>query len=335
MKNRMNALKAIKGIFSPRQSMPIWDNYLVTPTHIERAGGIKKSPFIAAVKLFTPTTINQSVVLKEVESDAYLVDSNYACFGGVKTTYVSAEEYPDTFTGLVNDMSTITLRDYQWSRIVRISEAVAIDETRFTLSCVLLDSKGSAVGTDGHMLSFNDNVGSGTLSGDLLIPAQIIRALRKAVVHSIQRIGEEHGVLSGTLYGIPFEVTYRYESAKYPEWKAVLPKKSGHRLEVPVKPLSAALKQVIKRGTDKKPVVKIYFTDNGLHLEHKDPESSFDTVLPFNGSTYMGPPIAFNACYLLTAIDGSEKVTLDIHGELAPLLVHAEECTSIVMPIRY
>ncbi len=334
-KNRVNALKVIKSIFSPRQVMPVWENYLVTPTHIERSGQVKKSPFTAQVMLFSPTAINRPILLKEVDSDAYTVDATHASYGGVKCTYIDANEYPDTFPGLITEISSISITSDQWARISKIAEAISNDDTRYNLQCLLISKDCEVVATDGHAMSFTTIAPIGKLSADLLIPGQIVKALKKASVTCIQRIGEEHGMIQGELYGIRFEVVYRYESMPYPDWKQVLPKKSGHRTSLQPAPLISALQQVEKNSTDKRPSVKLSFSDAGMKIEHKDASGSFDALLPIIDNPYAGKPIELQTKYLLMALKDSKGIDLEIHGEFSPFFVHGDLCTSLVMPLRY
>lgn len=221
--------------------------------------------------------------------------------------------------------------------IARTGYSMSDDDTRPHLSALLLEAgTARAVSTDGHRLSVADGASAGDVE-TVLIPARGVAEVKRCLdAASGAEVG--FGVSGGCAFFRAGDVVLSVKLAdeSFPPYAKVIPaanRKHG-RLIAPRDALAAALRRIVLVAS--RDGVRLEIRDGLLRVVGESPDAG-------EGSEeldvdYAGPELTIgcNARYLLDAIGclADDDVTIEVSGELDPLVIKAADYTGVVMPMR-
>lgn len=220
--------------------------------------------------------------------------------------------------------------------IARTGYSVSPDESRPHLAALLLEGEGGtlrAVSTDGHRLSKAEAPGPDLPS--CMVPARgVTEVARLASSGGPLRVGADRGVLFVEAGDVILSVKLGVE--QYPPYEKVIPKKASRRLVIARGALVDALRRVVLVASRDSHGVRLTLGDGSLRVDAESQDrgdGSEDLEVDYAG----GPlTIGANARYLLdvlTALD-EDEVTLELGGDLDPMVVKAPGFVGVVMPMR-
>jgi DNA polymerase-3 subunit beta len=259
-----------------------------------------------------------------------------------KVPCLPAEEYPALprvdeadFVSLDSD----TLEDM----IHKTTFATSSDETRYTLSGVLLVSDGNSttmVATDGHRLAHIKRPLTLGRALRMIVPRKALEEVgRFALDSEAQEIElaalENHLVFQK---GRSVLVT-RLIEGQFPDYEGVIPKQFTRRVTVEHERLLRALRRVSLLSNEKTKPVKIEFERDSLTLRSNTPEMG--EAVEQIPAAYDGEAMVmgFNARYLLDALAvmADEQIALELNDPLSPGVVRPladDQYFYVIMPMR-
>lgn len=229
--------------------------------------------------------------------------------------------------------------------IQRTSFAVSSDETRLNLSGIFVErpEKGRLrmVATDGHRLSMITRTVEGAPAGSgVIIPRKGVMELSKVIENGEDPVAItlQGGVAHAARGSV--ELAMRLVEGEFPDYKQVIPQKSGRRMTVGVGPLLAALRRVSIVSSERTRGIKLQLDPGRLEVSSINPdigEATDEVAVDYDGEP-LG--IGFNAKYfidMLSVLPESERVEIGFNDEVSPGLIHCEgdaDYVYVVMPMR-
>jgi len=232
----------------------------------------------------------------------------------------------------------------------RVTPFATGDETRYTLSGILLEKRGDdgattlrMVATDGHRLAVADGEVPG-IAGliaekKVLVPRkglQEIRKLAEAGPGSLTLSASEKFLFAGKG---DTEVWVRLLDADFPDYQQVIPKENTLHASVPKESFLGVLKRVSVMAPEKVNSIRLSFSGKQLEVSTTSPDlgEARDLLLV----EYDGNPIkiGFNGRYLQDAINGIsvDQVGFEMKDEVSQVILRAKDDPSylaIIMPMR-
>jgi len=210
-------------------------------------------------------------------------------------------------------------------------------EKGFKLSLVCFDAKnGNVVSTDGHRLHMLSGM---KLEKDMLMSmdfAKVLISLKQKEDLAIETDGRSIKVkMGGTL------VIGRCAPMKFPDYLAVIPKKSKHNMSVTREALEAPLKQSRILENETYRGIKVKF-NGGIDIELSNPDVGQYQKLevPITAGGIKGDPVemGINPRYILDALATSPKSTdtfnVGVTDNASPVTFKHGNFTGLVMPMR-
>lgn len=230
------------------------------------------------------------------------------------------------------------------SVVKKVSKSVSRDETRATLTGILVVVEGSSlrmVSTDSYRLAISEVMMEGELESGLnvVIPGRALDEItRLAADGEEMRIGlTENQVVFE--FGQTVFVTRRIEG-NFPNYKQIIPKESSTSIEVSGEELIAAVKRVSLMALHNSPIkLQVSIEDQTLSLSAMTQdvgEASEDVMVKAEGSD---SGIAFNHSFLMDGLSsaGTETVRIEIKDHEKPGLIRSAEEDGfryVLMPVR-
>ena len=259
-----------------------------------------------------------------------------------KVPCLPAEEYPAL--PHIDDVDASALDSKVLEEMIRkIAFATSHDETRYTLSGVLLicdESETTMVATDGHRLAYIKRPVSMGQTARVIVP-------RKAL-DEVSRFAADSDASTTDLALLESHLVFRRGQAvlvtrliegQFPDYDGVVPKEFTRRATVDHERLLRALRRVSLLANEKTKPVKIEFERDGLTLRSNTPEMG--EAVEHIPSEYDGDAMVmgFNARYLLEALAviDDEQVTLELNDPLSPGLLRPLSDSQhfyVIMPMR-
>ena len=355
----VRGLQKIQGIVERRNTLPILSHFLLAA----QADGvvIHATDLELGYKGHLDATVNKPGtitlparktydILRELSAGAE-VNLALANHGWVRITAGSAsfrvpclpaEEYPslpriedgDFFSldgGIVEEMIRKTIF------------ATSHDETRYTLSGVLMVSDGSTltmVATDGHRLAYTSNAVPVGKSFRFIVPRKALEEVNRFAADSDERdialaVLENHLVFRK---GQSVLIT-RLIEGQFPDYEGVIPKEFSRRVTVDHERLLRALRRVSLLSNEKTKPVKIDFESNSMTLRSNTPEMGEAMEQIPAEYTSESMVMGFNARYMLEALAviTSEHINLELNDPLSPGVLRPADQSQffyVIMPMR-
>jgi DNA polymerase III subunit beta len=213
--------------------------------------------------------------------------------------------------------------------------AASTDETRKAMCGVFFElCKNIVVATDGHVLHALEVQSDDR--GDFLVPrkaiefVEIVRKATKTPEVSVA-FHENHAVFRIAM----FQISARLESAKFPTWEEVVPKKSKHELRVSKTDLLEALDRVAAAIGDRARGVVLHRVGDRLEIYGENPRAGeLKTDIAASGWTDKAV-IEVNLGYLYNAVrfSPSDRLRIGVTDDASPVKIHEGPYCALVMPI--
>jgi DNA polymerase-3 subunit beta len=281
----------------------------------------------------------------EASSDAYL---NIRCARAqFNLAGNSAEEYPTLPSAAPG--KTVTVQAVVLSQMIeRTMYAASADETRYNLNGVFIEhlpdtGKLRMVATDGHRLAYVDRELGSPLEGldsGVIIPRKGLSELKKLVDEEDAdeiEIGFEGN--NGLVRKQGVTLVMRLIEGEFPNYRQVIPQKTGRHLVLNVDTLSQALRRVALLSSERSRAVKLEMSTGLLKLSSNNPdlgEASEEIDVDYTGDEI---GIAFNARYLMDCLSAcdAKEVRLSFQDQLSPAQIvptSDDDSLAVVMPMR-
>ena len=213
--------------------------------------------------------------------------------------------------------------------------AAAIEENRKAMNAVFFQlCKNAVVTTNGHVLHAIKIDSSDR--GDFLVPRkaiELVEIIRKATKTPEVAVAfhENHAVFRVAT----FDVSARLETAKFPAWEEIVPKKSKHELRVSKTDLLEALDRVAAAIGDRSRGVVLHRTGERLEIHGENPNAGeLKTEIAASGWADKAV-IEVNLGYLHNAarFAPSDELRIGLTDDASPLKIHEGPYLAVVMPI--
>ena len=194
--------------------------------------------------------------------------------------------------------------------------------------------KNAVVTTNGHVLHAIKIDSSDR--GDFLVPRkaiELVEIIRKATKTPEVAVAfhENHAVFRVAT----FDVSARLETAKFPAWEEIVPKKSKHELRVSKTDLLEALDRVAAAIGDRSRGVVLHRTGERLEIHGENPNAGeLKTEIAASGWADKAV-IEVNLGYLHNAarFAPSDQLRIGLTDDASPLKIHEGPYLAVVMPI--
>lgn len=236
--------------------------------------------------------------------------------------------------------------------IKAVSYAQSMDESRYQLNGVLFnfsEDKVALVATDGRRLAICERKLSATAGNPMqfLLPAKTVSELqkqlgnsgkirfapgKKQVVFEISAPGENSGLVGD------IRVISKIVEDKYPQYKSVIPKDSGNRIEIDREDFLVAVLQVAKVTTEKNSSIVLSISANTVEITASSVE--YGECSDRLAVRYEGPEarISFNPQFIADPLKAivQDSVVFEFKDDLSPgvLKTKDESFLCVVMPQR-
>jgi len=213
--------------------------------------------------------------------------------------------------------------------------AASTDEARKAMCGVFFQlCKNAVVTTNGHVLHAIKIDSSDR--GDFLVPRkaiELVEIIRKATKTPEVAVAlhENHAVFRVAT----FDVSARLETAKFPAWEQIVPKKSKHELRVSKTDLLEALDRVAAAIGDRSRGVVLHRTGERLEIHGENPNAGeLKTEIAASGWADKAV-IEVNLGYLHNAarFAPSDELRIGLTDDASPLKIHEGPYLAVVMPI--
>jgi DNA polymerase-3 subunit beta len=356
-------LARVQGIIERRSTFPMLSHVLfsahgeglritATDTEVayigELASNVQKTGDLAvdAVNLFQIVRAlpEPTVRLAAVPGNRLDVSSGRAQF---RLPIAAASEFPAM--AAFDARATLKIKEGALRRLVeQTSFAVAAEDHRFGLNGAHLEDRSRdgktilrVVSTDGHRLAASEAEVEGAIAlpPRMLVPRKALGVLRKLLEGDDEIVELAFGDAAVKLARPGQTFWFRMLDGEFPDYEAVVPKESKHRVMIGREELSATLKRVAILVQDRARAVKFAFNDGELEISvHNVDRGEITETLPIELD---GQPFAagFNVRYLqdvLASLSGS-AVKIEMAHALAPALLRdpeRDEAMFVVMPMR-
>lgn len=236
----------------------------------------------------------------------------------------------------------VKIKEVEFKRMVgAISYAVSVDDSRKTLTGLLLSARDSSitlVATDGKRLAMQEKTPESITGGDgdSIIPlkaaSEVRRLLEGDAVMSVE-IGEKQCRFNAA----NFELTTKLIEGNYPNYRQVVPPSFARTIEVPTAVFLAKIETVSLVLSDSTSFIILKFEDNQLKLQASSAEvgEGSDVVeVAYDGEPF---EVSFNPVFLADPLRNcdADSVRMKLNDPLNPVAIEGGEgFLYVIMPIR-
>jgi len=285
-------------------------------------------------------SLPEAAVTIETDGDTTHVSCQQSVFTVKTLKAADFPKFPEVETDRTLSLPASTLL----SVVRRVSKAVSRDETRATLTGVLLVVEGPSlrmVATDSYRLAVSEVVleEAAGESIEVIIPGKALE--------EVSRLGSDEknikiGISENQVvfeFGTTVFVTRKIEGS-YPNYKQIIPKEKGTTVEIEGADLLAAVKRVSLMALHNTPLkLVVNAEDQTLSLSATTADvgdASEDLMVKTDGPDV---EIAFNHAFLMDGLNSadSDTLSLEIESALKPGLLRStsdEGFIYVLMPVR-
>ena len=285
-------------------------------------------------------SLPEAAVTLETDGETAHIRCQHASFT-IKT--LNAKDFPK-FPEVVADKTVSLTANVMTSAVKRVSRSVSRDETRATLTGVLVMVDGPSlkmVSTDSYRLAMSEVVleAGGAESIEVVVPGKALDEVTRLASDSQPiTVGlSENQILFE--FGQTTFVTRRIEG-NFPDYKQIIPKDSSTTVDISGEELSAAVKRVSLMALHNSPIkITINVADQTLSLSAATQDvgdASEDLMVKAEGNDV---GIAFNHSFLMDGLSSanSETIRIEIKDAEKPGLIKSVEDEGflyVLMPVR-
>ena len=224
---------------------------------------------------------------------------------------------------------------------------VSGDESRYHLTGVFLEQLSSSfrfVATDGHRMSFLDiktDIKKEKIKDSIIIPKKALQELKKMLSQGGDQDIVDFFIEKPSLL-VQFknqELNTRLIEGKYPDYKQLIPKQEGKKIQVEKELFLSALKRISVLTSARFKGINFSFKKNKMALYFSHPESgeAFEELdCQYSGEELK---VRFNSQYILDILHSirEDKVEISLLDNRSPGLIRPEgksSYTCLVMPMK-
>ncbi len=363
----LKGLQKVQGIVDTKGAMPILSNILIKT----RSDGIDifatdldigiKGSYEAKIVSEGSVTVSgrklHEIVRELPDEEIYLKSDsenswiNLSCKKSTfKIACLSPEEYP-AFPAYKEEKDLVIEIDLLKEMLKKTNFAISMDETRYTLNGILLESEGediSMVGTDGHRLAFIKKTSGFEKKEkvEIIIPKKAQAELLKILDSGDSDQKDEKKTISISVeknhaafkMGKIILVT-RLIDGRFPNYRQVIPNDNNNNVVIDCKLFLHALRRVAILADEKSRMVKFGVQKNLMILVSDN--SELGEAKEEIDVEYQGTPITIglNAKYVMDILNviNSEKINFKLKDSESSCLItpaENENYRCIVMPMR-
>ena len=363
----LKGLQKVQGIVDTKGAMPILSNILIKT----RSDGIDifatdldigiKGSYEAKIVSEGSVTVSgrklHEIVRELPDEEIYLKSDsenswiNLSCRKSTfKIACLSPEEYP-AFPAYKEEKDLVIEIDLLKEMLKKTNFAISMDETRYTLNGILLESEGediSMVGTDGHRLAFIKKTSGFEKKEkvEIIIPKKAQAELLKILDSGDSDQKDEKKTISISVeknhaafkMGKIILVT-RLIDGRFPNYRQVIPNDNNNNVVIDCKLFLHALRRVAILADEKSRMVKFGVQKNLMILVSDN--SELGEAKEEIDVEYQGTPITIglNAKYVMDILNviNSEKINFKLKDSESSCLITPadnENYRCIVMPMR-
>jgi len=307
------------------------------PALVEQEGQV-----VVPGKLLTDIvrSLPESAVTIETDGETTHIHCQQSAFTVRTLNAADFPKFPEVAVG-----KTLSLPSSVLATVVRqVSRAVSRDETRATLTGVLLVVEGPSlrmVATDSYRLAVSevvleDQAGENV---EVIVPGKALEEVSRLATDEKEiKIGLSENQIVFE-FGSTVFITRKIEGT-FPNYKQIIPKDSGTSIEVASDELVAAVKRVSLMALHNTPLRLVANAeDQTLSLSATTADvgdASEDLMVKVEGPDV---EIAFNHAFLMDGLNsaGSETLNLEIESALKPGLIKSSSVEGflyVLMPVR-
>lgn len=363
-----NKLKALVKIIQPKNTLPAYDNFLFSindggelqitageeggrlSVRIHCTADFTNESFLVPAKFILDglKDIPEQPVIMSIDKDGdkYNIRCSYSAGKGKFTMMGTiGDEFP--CLGVASDESSISVfaQDFLYG-IRQVQICTANDELRPVMNGVYfdkVDDKITYVGTNGNILGIVETkLESSSGRSAFIIPDRYTRILSNIIPNNCGEI-----VIQSDSNNISFEfndytLICRMIEGRYPNYRAVIPKKLTKKVTLVNDDLLSAIKRVSVFGSRATSIICLNVSDSSINLTAKDFDLSTaaEEQVPIESNSGGGIEIGFNSNYLKELLSNipSEKVNIEMTDpSRAGLLSRSDEdvssLTYLIMPM--
>ncbi len=356
----LKALGQIQGIIEKKHTIPILANVHIyakndeielTATDLEIGVRSKFSSEVIQEGKVTVSAKKLFEIIRELPNRDIIFTSKDNCWIEIKCEKsvfnlvgLSSDEYPK-FPEVVS-LNLLKIKSSILNNMIdKTIFSISNDETKFNLNGIYLkyeDNKLSMISTDGHRLSYNFIDISDDFScfekGSIL-PKKGIFELRKIIDKDNNNL--EIGIVENNFVVIDNNTVLimRLVDADFPDYKRVIPEKSGNTAIINKEEFFHALKRISIFSSEKSKGIKISYEKNKAILTSSNPD--FGDAREEIDISYEGHEISigFNSKYILDILQAIDEDFIEFHlkDNISPGMIEPEKnknFLSVIMPMR-
>lgn len=251
---------------------------------------------------------------------------------------MSADDFPGSVGA--RPAKPVAIIDFKRA-LKRTAFCMSTDYTRPHLAGLLLERNNGAVrtvGTDGHRLALAIVGQDSRADFTGIVPSRIVTELAKWKSGPVSVFMTAGYVWFATTTGV---VSGRLVDAAFPSYGQVIPGSFDRSVRVDRAAFLAAVKSAALVSSDRTSGVKFTLAATGLRIQSSNPDvGETDATLGADVTGYdhnSGYAFGLNSRYLVDVLEAleDESVTLELSGELDPVMLHAADgSVYVVMPMR-
>lgn len=310
---------------------------LSVPAEVEETG---KAVLIGRTTNDILKALEEGPVTLDASQDGFVLLACGRASFELQTTPV--ESYPE-LPAAEENTSTLTAGQLA-SLIDRVAYAASTDQTRATMTGILLESDGScltAVCTDGHRLAKAEAVTTASEFKELILPSdgakELARHLAKLDGDAEVTIRWSSAVFVAEWEGTQF--TSRLITGVYPAWKRVMPSGDASvTLEVETVALQGAIKRTGILARENANKVAITIANDSATMRAQASTGKVEETI---SGAILGEDmvVGCNYRYIGDACSAikTEKIVLSFRGIVAPMTITSPDCPGdvhIIMPMQ-
>ncbi len=356
----LKALGQIQGIIEKKHTIPILANVhinagnneiILTATDLEIGVRSKFSTEVIQEGKVTVSAKKLFEIIRELPDRDIIFKSKDNCWIEIKCEKsifnlvgLSSDEYPKFPE--IKSSNLLNIKSSQLNEMIdKTIFSISNDETKYNLNGIYLkyeDNKLSMISTDGHRLSYNFmNISEefSCFEKGSILPKKGIFELRKIINKDNENL--EIGIVDNNFIVIDENtiLIMRLVDGEFPDYKRVIPEKSGNKAIINKNEFFHALKRISIFSSEKSKGIKINFDKNKAVLTSSNPDlgdAREEIDVTYNGQEIS---IGFNSKYIIDIIQAIEEEYIEFHlkDNISPGMIEPEKnknFVSVIMPMR-
>jgi DNA polymerase-3 subunit beta len=357
----LRGVQIVQTVVSPRSTLPVLSNFLLetdkqqiklSATDLEVGVSCYIKAEVAKEGSITIPAKRFGDIVRELPEDSEIEiradetnqisikckKSSFVLMGLPKADYPVLPEFPEekTFT-----LSKKLLK----AMIRRTSFAVSMDETRYVLNGIYLNSdKGTLrlVSTDGRRLAFMTHEGiDKKFDHKAIVPTKAVNEVQRVLSAEEKEEDVKIGITENQIAFRVNNITIisRLIEGAFPNYEQVIPKKHEIQIKLKVKETLSAVRQMALLTSDKASAVKFTFGKNILRISASAQglgSGEAELEADYQGQVF---DIAFNPSFLVDVLKNVDEneVVFELTNSLNPVLirpVNDKNYLCVIMPMR-